>query len=125
MMKFIPMSVSRKAIVSSMLAVVCAWSTGTAWAKDSMEVAVTNATGSAVVVNNGQAMGTIQLFYTVNATQFPLGAFATFDMNWVTSAGSGPATNYGSGLPFALVQSQQGGFVDLLSSPDAFTLTAT
>ena len=124
-MKFIQMSVPRKAIVSSMLAVVCAWSTGTAWAKDSMAVTVTNATGSPVVVNNGQAVGTIQLFYTVNATQFPLGAFATFDVNWLTSAGSGPATNYGSGVSFGLLQSQQGGFVDLLPSPDAFTLTAT
>jgi hypothetical protein len=97
---------------------------GSAAAKDSVKATVANATGSPVIVNNGQAVGTIQLFYTVNAPQFPLGAFATFDVNWMTVLGGGRATNYGSGVTFDLQQDQQGGYVDLSPSPGSFLLTA-
>src|SRR5688572_19657426 len=117
-------SVMRSQVIGAvLLSLVCA---GSAWAKDSMDVTVSNATGSPVVVNNGQAVGTIQLFYTVNATEFPLGgAFATFDVDWVVSQGQGkPYTDYGSGLPFSVTQDQQGGHVDLVPNPDTFTLTA-
>jgi hypothetical protein len=118
-------SLTRRLVALAAIAFVSGLGAGNAWAKDSLAVSVTNATGAPVVVNNGQAVGTIQLFYTVNASAFTLGQFATFDVNWVTSAGSGPATNYGSGVPFTLSQDQQGGYVDLVPSPDAFTLTAT
>ena len=106
------------------LALVCALP-ALASAKDSMEVLVTNATGSPVIRHNGQATGTIQLIYTVNANAFTVGEFATFDINWVTSAGSGPATNYGAGEPFRLTQDQEGGYVDLVPSPGSFLLTTT
>jgi hypothetical protein len=96
---------------------------GTVWAKDSVTVSVSNASGSPVIVNNGQAVGTIQLFYTVNASQFTLGSFATFDVNWMTVLGSGKATNYGSGISFDLQQDQQGGNVQFEPSPDTFLLT--
>jgi hypothetical protein len=102
---------------------LCGMPAGNAWAKDSMDVTVTNATGSPVIVNNGQAVGTIQLFYTVSASQFTLGEFATFDVNWIVSQGH-PATDYGSGVTFALIQNQQGGNVDLSPDPATFTLTA-
>jgi hypothetical protein len=118
-------TVTSKVIVGIALALVLAWTSGTAWAKDSMAVSVTNATGAPVIVSNGQAVGTIQLFYTVNADQFAVGEFASFDVNWVTSAGSGKATDYGSGIIFTLSQDQQGGYVDLAANPNAFTLTAT
>lgn len=93
-------------------------------AKDAVKVTVSNATGSPVIVKNGEATGTIQLFYTVNAAQFTQGAFATFDLNWMTVLGGGKATNYGAGITFDLQQDQQGGFVDLSPSPDTFLLTA-
>jgi hypothetical protein len=98
---------------------------GNAWAKDSMTVSVTNATGAPVVVNNGQAVGTIQLIYTVNATAFTTGEFAAFDVNWVTSAGTGQAVDYSGGVAFNLQQDQKGGYVDLVPYPGAFKLTAT
>jgi hypothetical protein len=88
-----------------------------------MDVTVTNATGSPVIVNNGQAVGTIQLFYTVNASQFTLGNFATFDVAWLVNQGR-PATDYGSGVTFNLAQSQQGGNVDLVPAPDTFLPTS-
>jgi len=97
----------------------------TAWAKDSITVDVTNASGPPVVVSNGQAVGTIQLFYTVNALEFPTGAFATFDLNWETVVGSGRASNYASGVSLDIVQSQQGGHVVFSASPASFVLTNT
>jgi hypothetical protein len=112
-------------IATIVLAFVCAWPSANAWAKDSMAVSVSNATDSPVIVNNGQAVGTIQVFYTVNASAFSIGEFASFDVNWDTSAGSGAATNYGAGVTFTLSQDQQGGYVDLLPSPNTFALTAT
>jgi hypothetical protein len=95
-----------------------------AWAKDSVAVTVTNATRSPLIVNNGQAVGTIQLFYSVEATEFPIGPFATFDVSWLINQGT-PATNYGSGVNFRLVQDQQGGNVDLSATPNSYILTAT
>ena len=51
--------------------------TGTiAPAKDSLTATVSNATGSPIIVHNGEASGTIQLFYTVTAYQFATGLFA-------------------------------------------------
>ena len=97
---------------------------GSAVAKDSVKVTVSNATGSPIIVKNGEATGTIQLFYTVNAAEFTLGAFATFDLNWIIVQGGG-TTNYGSGVTFDLQQDQQGGNVDLSRSPGTFLLTAT
>lgn len=57
-------------------------------AKDAINASVTPVSGSApIVVNNGNpysngtfAVGTIQLFYTVKAFQFPSGQFATFQV---------------------------------------------
>ena len=115
-------SLTSRLIAFVAIAVVSAWGAGSAWAKDSVEVTVTNATGKPLVVNNGQATGIIQLFYTVDATAFTAGQFATFDLNWKTILGK-PATDYGVGVPFELVQSQQGGFVDLVPSSDTFLLT--
>ena len=116
---------TKTVIATIVLAFLCAWPVGNAWAKDSMAVSVSNATGSPLIVNNGQAVGTIQVFYTVNASAFSIGEFASFDVNWVTSAGSGKATDYSGGITFTLSQDQQGGYVDLLPSPNTFALTTT
>ena len=121
---------TKTVIATIVLAFVCAWPAGNAWAKDSLDVSVVSVVPAAkagdapVIVNNGQAVGTIQLFYTVNASAFSPGPFATFDVNWVTSADSKKATDYGSGVTFTLKQDQQGGYVDFSASPDSFTLTA-
>lgn len=104
-------------------AAVLALATGTASAKDSLVVTVTNAAGNPVIVNNGQVPGTIQVLYTVNASTFATGYFASFDVDWVINQGS-PATQYGTGITFALEQAQQGGYVDLVPSPDSFLMTA-
>ncbi len=106
------------------LALLLASTTGSAWAKDSIVVNVDNATGSPVIVNNGQAVGTIQLFYVVNASQFPVGEFASFDVDWSVLSGGRQATNYGTGVTFDLVQSQQGGNVGLAANPSSFLLTS-
>jgi hypothetical protein len=112
-------------MAAAALALVCAWQTGTLWAKDSVDVSVTNA-GGALVVPNGQTPGTIQLFYTVTANQFVMGALATFDVNWATVTRAGEnATDYGSGIAFTLTQAQQGGFVDLVPGTPEFKLTET
>jgi hypothetical protein len=118
-------TVTRKLLAIIMLAILCAWPAGTAWAKDSMAVSVTNATGSPAIIANGQAIGTIQLFYTVNANAFTLGELASFDIDWVTSTGPGKASDYTKDVTFTLVQSQQGGFVDLVPNPNAIPLTVT
>ena len=114
----------RPAVALTVAALLFTLGAGTAWAKDSVKVTVSNASASPVIVNNGQAVGTIQLFYTVTAASFPLGAFATFDVNWLTVLGTPRATNYGSGVEFDLLQDQQGGYVDLSPSPGSFLLTA-
>lgn len=100
--------------------------TGVAFAKDNVVVSAKPGVGPVpVIVNNGQAVGTIQLFYTVNASEFPVGQFATFTLDWnVTSPGGKQATQYGSGYTFSLEQDQQGGHVDLVPSPDSFLLTS-
>jgi hypothetical protein len=92
-------------------------------AKDSLAVTVTTATGSPIIVHNGQASGTIQLFYTVNAQQFQNGLFATFNIDWTTVL-SRVATNYGTGINFELTQDQQGGHVRFVTSPSNFLLTS-
>jgi len=114
----------RRLLVALPLALLLAAPASTAWAKDSVKVSVSDATGSPLIVNNGQAVGTIQLFYTVTAPEFTLGAFATFNVDWITVLGGGKATNYGSGVTFSLQQDQQGGYVDLSPSPGTFLLTA-
>jgi hypothetical protein len=110
---------------TALLACALIATSGTAWAKDSLAVSVTNATGSPVIVNNGQAIGTIQLFYTVNAPTFTTGYFATFDIEWLINQGTGRAPNYATGVTFELSQDQQGGYVDLVPSPNTFLLTTS
>ena len=117
------MQASAKKVLVAFVALL-AMATGTASAKDSLGVTVTNATGSPVIVNNGQAPGTIQVIYTVNASTFPTGFFATFDVEWLINQGQGPpTTTYGTGLTLELKQDQQGGYVDLVPSPDTFVMT--
>jgi hypothetical protein len=53
-----------------------------------------------------------------------VGAFATFDVNWLLSQDPPKPTDYGSGQTFSLTQDQQGGHVDLVPSPETFRLTA-
>ena len=119
-------SLTSRLIAFVVIAVASTLAAGNAWAKDSMTVSVTNTVPTPHVVNNGEAVGTIQLFYTVNADAFILGDFATFDINWLTSAvDAKKATDYGTGVLFKLEQDQQGGFVDLQPSPETFTLTKT
>jgi hypothetical protein len=113
----------RRATTVVGVAILLSTATTIIFAKDSISVNISNATGSPIIVNNGQAMGTIQLFYTVNGFQFPTGPFATFDVNWSDTLGH-PATIYGSGIPFDLTQDQQGGYVDLSANAPSFLLNA-
>jgi len=113
----------RKATTVVGLAVLLAATTTIIFAKDSITVNLSKATGSPVIVNNGQAVGTIQLFYTVNDFQFTTGTFATFDVNWLDTLDSKNPTNYGSGISFDLIQDQQGGNVDLSTNSPSFLLT--
>jgi hypothetical protein len=66
------------------------------------------------------ATGTIQLFYTVQAMQFPIGTFATFDLNLAVAAGKqNPATQY----PAMVSVSQAGS--GLVLTPDNPTFAVT
>jgi hypothetical protein len=103
----------------------------TAFGKDAVGATVSKATGSPVIVNNGNAnangtfaIGTIQLFYTVNAYQFTAGTFATFDVDWTDIGGysSGPATNYSSGVTLYL---DQIGGTDVILSPNPASFPVT
>ena len=116
-------SIARHAATITAAALMLAAASAPASAKDSLHATVTNATGSPTIVNNGEAVGTIQLFYIVHATQFPTGLFATIDLDWVIAASQNKPTDYGAGIPFHIVQDQQGGHVRLVPQPSSFMLT--
>jgi hypothetical protein len=106
---------------------------GTALAKDAIKESVVNVTGSPIMTVNGNpysqgtyAVGTIQLFYTVQGYYFTAGYFGSFDVDWTDLGGysSGPATNYGPGVYFNLVQNQANPNLGLAVSPGSFLVTA-
>jgi hypothetical protein len=68
------------------------------------------------------AIGTVQLFYTVQGYQFPAGQFATFDLGLSVAAGKpNPATGY----PVALTLNQTGSAnLDLQPASSAFSVTS-
>lgn len=83
----------------------------TARANDAIQATVTpNTPPTPIVMNNGTgltpgtyAIGTIQLFYTVQGVQFPTGQFATFDLGLTVAAGKpNPPTQYS--VPLSLHQ---------------------
>ena len=117
---------SAKLAATILLALVCLVPPTTAWAKDSLSVTVTAVEAGPDVKINGDAPGTIQLFYVVQARQFTLGPLASFDVNWETiaSANANTRTDYGTGLPLTLNQAQRGGHVELGPSPEQALLTA-
>ena len=116
---------TRRFVAFAAIAVVSGLAAGNAWAKDKIDVSVATAPGASIVIN-GNAPGTIQLWYTVNANEFPLGTLATFEINWVINAGpANPPTDYSKGPSFTLEQQQQGGYVDLVANPARFDLTGT
>ncbi len=97
-------------------------------AKDAVQASVTALNDSPIVVQNGNpysagtyAVGTVQLFYTVVATQFPAGPLATFRVGLLDKAyNDKPATAYPVTLNLA-----QNGFpvVELSAAPGMFTVT--
>jgi hypothetical protein len=98
-------------------------------AKDAVQASVTPLSGSPIVAQNGNpysvgtyAVGTVQLFYTVVATQFPAGPLATFQVGLLDKAyNDKPATLY----PVALNLSQIGfPLVELSAAPGTFNVAA-
>jgi hypothetical protein len=113
---------TRKTVVSvcTVLALAAA---GTAKASDAVKAAVSIPDGQPVPIlqQNGTgltpgtyAIGTIQLFYTVQAFEFPTGSFATFVLGMVVEGGKpSPATDYS--VPLTL---RQTGSSNLTLTPD-------
>ena len=98
-------------------------------AKDAVDTAVVpgslvNASSSRLdaVMNNGNpyangtfAVGTIQLFYTVEGTTFPAGNFASFDMNMKIKLG--PTTGQATAYPVNTLQLEQIGSKNIILTP--------
>ena len=98
-------------------------------AKDAVDTAVVpgslvNASSSRLdaVMNNGNpyangtfAVGTIQLFYTVEGTTFPAGNFASFDMNMKIKLG--PTTGQATAYPVNTLQLEQIGSKNIVLTP--------
>lgn len=104
---------------------------GTAAANDAAQASVAIPAGQPVPIiqQNGTgltpgtyAIGTIQLFYTIQASQFPIGPFATFNLGLAIAQGkSNPATAYP--VPLSL---RQTGSSNLTLTPgtSAFSVTS-
>ncbi len=112
--------------VCAVLALVTA---RTAAAGDAVRASVTpNTPPTPLVLQNGAgltpgtyAVGTIQLFYTVQALQFPAGPFASFDLGLAVAAGKpNPATQYPAGLTL-----HQTGSTQVTLTPDASSFLVT
>ena len=101
---------------------------GTAAAGDAVKASATpNTPPTPLVMQNGTgltpgtyAVGTIQLFYTVQAMQFPTGPFATFDLGLAIAAGKpNPATAY----PAPLTVRQSGSELTLTPDTSSFLVS--
>ncbi|HTL45790.1 MAG TPA: hypothetical protein VL262_15740 [Vicinamibacterales bacterium] len=98
---------------------------GTAAAGDAVRASVTpNTPPTPLVMQNGTgltpgtyAVGTIQLFYTVQAFQFPTGPFATFDLGMAVVPGK---TNPTTAYPAPLTLRQTGADLTLLPDTSSF-----
>lgn len=105
--------------------VLVALMSASALAKDAVKTAVSNATPEALIVENGNAysqgtyaIGTIQLFYTVQGFTWPE-SVGSFDLSFAIQAGSGkPFTGY----PTSLTASQIGSDDLSLSLPGTFSV---
>lgn len=93
-----------------------------ALANDQIQSTVSNPNPAAVIVNNGQASGTIQLWYTYIGSSFPCGQFATFNLNLAGKLGSGKVPSYPVELD--LVQSGQGTPVQFSDFTTPFSVTS-
>lgn len=112
-------------------AIIALASAGTASAEDAVRAGVTpNTPPTPIVTLNGTgltpgtyAIGTIQLFYTVQAFQFPVGQFATFNLDLAIEAGKpNPATAY----PVPLTLEQTGSSnLTLTPSTSSFSVTTS
>jgi hypothetical protein len=105
--------------------------TGTAAANDAIQATVTpNTPPTPIVLNNGSgltpgtyAIGTIQLFYTVQGFEFPTGPFATFDLGLSVAAGK---PNPPTGYPVSLTLHQTGtGSSNVNLDPASSTFSVT
>jgi hypothetical protein len=83
-----------------------------------------------IVVNNGNpysvgtfAIGTIQLFYVVNADHFPAGPFASFDLSLGIKAG--PTTGQATQYPVNFLTLQQTGSPNVTLTPVVSSFTVT
>lgn len=98
-----------------------------AQAKDALMVSV-NADGAFQIDENGNpdavgtyAIGTLKVIYVVNATEFPAGEFATFDLDWAIRQGfSRPDTRYPLTLGLRQVGSSN---LILQNNPGGFLVT--
>lgn len=105
-----------KQFIPSVCALLLSVASIPALANDQITSTVTNAaTGpQAIIVNNGQPSGTIQLWYTVTAATFPCGAFSTFNLALHNAAGTnGKAPTY----PVTLNLAQSGNGTPVQFSP--------
>jgi hypothetical protein len=109
------------AVVLALTAVV------TAGAKDAVEVSVSYATGAEpfAIVDNGAAVGTIQVYYTVNAFAFTPGAFGTLDIDMQNVSVNTQPPNPSYPVTLNLVQSGGGaGNLILSADPSSFAVQA-
>ena len=111
-------------------AVIALATAGTSAANDAVQATVTpNTPPTPIVLQNGTgltpgtyATGTIQLFYTVQAFQFPVGQFATFNLGLAIAAGkSNPATAYPVPLTLKQTGSSQ---LTLTPASSSFSVTS-
>ena len=111
-------------------AVLALANAATAAADDAVRASVTpNTPPTPLVLQNGAgltpgtyAIGTIQLFYTVQDFQFPTGPFATFDLGLAVAAGkTSPATAYPVDLTLRQTGSSQ---LELTSDTSSFQVAS-
>jgi hypothetical protein len=95
---------NRKFIFACFLFIAVSAVAASAWAKDAVVASITTpmTPSNPIIIQNGTqysqgtyAIGTIQLFYTVPAYQFPAGNFGYFTLNLSIQSGKNtPTTNY-------------------------------
>ncbi len=115
----------RTGFLAAAILLAVAASAATATAGDAVKSSVSIPSGqpAPIVTENGTpyaqgtyAMGTIQLLYTVNAYQFPVGQFATFDLGLAIQANTQPGT--ATSYPVNYLALTQTGSSNLVLTPD-------
>jgi hypothetical protein len=104
------------------LVLLAVLTTGAAWANDQIVSTVTYGSGPVpIIVNNGHPPGTIQLLYTVVATHYTCGQFATFNLAMVDQSGTGHGGVYPATL--SLTDAGAGTGAQLSPAPASFSVS--